>query len=92
MRKHLIVTTCAYPSINHFYSIQFIGDKLSKKILDQARAQQDDLEEEYGAVSKHKTKKTQKEKTYLGKTSKAESSSDESENYADEQYYEDFVS
>lgn len=69
---------------------QFIGDKLSKKILDQARAQQDDLEEEYGAVSKHKTKKTQKEKTYLGKTSKAESSSDESENYADEQYYEDF--
>ncbi|CAH1773639.1 unnamed protein product [Owenia fusiformis] len=38
--------------------IKFVDDKLSKKILKQAREQQEELEEEHGTVSNKKKKKT----------------------------------
>jgi len=66
----------------------FVDDKLSNKILQQARAQQDELEDEYALSSK--TSKTEK---YLGndKSIEEHSSEDEGEDedFAEEQFYEE---
>ncbi|XP_002158190.3 bystin isoform X2 [Hydra vulgaris] len=59
---------------------KFVGDKLSKKILLQARAQQEELQEEY-PPSEYVTKKS-----YLG--NKKDESSDENEFEDDDHFYE----
>lgn len=72
---------------------QFVDEKLSKKILEQARAQQEELEEEHGASA------VKEKKLYLGSTSRKEKkkkkgeSDDESEEetFGEDEYYEDFV-
>uniref|UniRef100_A0A8C4RFH8 Bystin-like n=1 Tax=Erpetoichthys calabaricus TaxID=27687 RepID=A0A8C4RFH8_ERPCA len=54
---------------------QYVDEKLSRKILKQARIQQEELETEYGLGSKGKQKKTQT--TVLGSASKDSDSEDE---------------
>jgi len=71
---------------------KFVGDKLSKKILDQARQQQDELEEEHGTGNHSKKKKTKKAYLSTDKQQKksADSSDEEEEgDFNEEQYYED---
>lgn len=77
---------------------EFIGDKLSQKILQQARAQQEELEEEFGAgaIAKKPTGKLSLgSKKSLGGKPKDESDDESDEEgldeFADEQYYEDVV-
>jgi len=73
----------------------FVGEKLSSKILQQARAQQDELEDEFNIGSSKKSSKEQKSK-YLG-TDGAENnqlSDDEDEGEGDfheEQFYEEIA-
>ncbi|XP_013779881.1 bystin-like [Limulus polyphemus] len=72
----------------------FTDDKLSKKILEQARLQQEDLEEEYGTSSKKKKgKPVSTLTTVLGpSTSHTDSDSDGDESEIEENtYYEDFI-
>jgi len=69
---------------------EFVGERLSKKILEQARAQQDELEEEYGVG----TGKEKQAKSYLGPSKGPDSDvedddADEVEEFAEDQYYED---
>lgn len=65
----------------------FVGDRLSNKILQQARAQQDELEEEYGVDGK--VNKPQKD-GYLGnKKQDAEDQSSDEEDFNAEQFYEE---
>jgi len=65
----------------------FVGDRLSNKILRQARAQQDELEEEYGVDGK--VSKPQKD-GYLGNKKKdAEDQSSDEEDFNAEQFYEE---
>jgi len=65
----------------------FVGDRLSNKILQQARAQQDELEEEYGVDGK--VSKPQKD-GYLGnKKQDAEDQSSDEEDFNAEQFYEE---
>ena len=72
---------------------QYVEEKLSKKILDQARLQQNELEEEYGTK-----KPVHNKKSYLGSHSKkkpADSSDeeeDDNEDFSGDQFYEDIVS
>jgi len=67
---------------------KFVDDKLSNKILQQARAQQDELEDEYAIGCK-----TVKNEKYLGndKSIEEHSSEDEGEDedFAEEQFYEE---
>ena len=87
------------------YLQQFVDEKRSKKILEQARAQQEELEDEHVGASTTKTKKSEKKKqrkVYLtsDKTSRQQVDSDEEEedvgdegeSFDAEQYYEHFVS
>ncbi|XP_076307869.1 bystin isoform X2 [Tachypleus tridentatus] len=71
---------------------QFVDGKLSEKILEQARLQQEDLEEEYGTSSKKKKDKPfSTSTTLLGpSTTHTDSESDESE-IEENTYYEDFT-
>ena len=72
-----------------------MSDKLSRKILDQALAQQDELEAEYGTnFMGSKTKKSLSDvRTSLGqKTDKDVSSEEEDFSDEHEDYYEDLVS
>ena len=80
---------------------QYVGDKLSRKILDQALEQQDELEAEYGAVREKKGKKGLAEaRTSLGGHSRLDAAGSDPESESDEeqfsegedQYYEDVVS
>merc|ERR1712048_965528 len=66
---------------------------MSKKILQQARAQQEELEEEFGAgASKHGSKQAGKLSLSSSQKQKEYESDDEDlEEFADEQYYEDIV-
>ena len=85
---------------NNFFS-QYVGDKLSRKILDQALEQQDELEAEYGTAQAKKEKKSlASARTSLGSHSRpatagsdADSDSDEEQfSEGEDQYYEDVVS
>jgi len=78
---------------------KFVDDKLSKKILEQARAQQDELEEEHGSSSKktrkgylssEKSKGTKKKTSKHDDTDSEEDEEDEGDNFDAEQYYEHF--
>ena len=84
-----------------FIFTQYVSDKLSRKILDQALEQQDELQAEYGTVTAKRGKKALAEaRTSLGGLSKPgtagsddESDSDEDEfSEGEDQYYEDVVS
>lgn len=79
---------------------QYVGDKLSRKILDQALEQQDEMEAEYGATMVKKGKKSLTEaRTSLGGLSRpgtagsdADSDSDDDQfSEEEDQYYEDVV-
>jgi len=68
----------------------FVSGKLTKKILDQARLQQDELEDEYGI--KGKTGETIKKKNFLQNDKASlddEDISSEEEDFAEEQFYEE---
>ena len=68
-----------------------MNDKLSRKILDQALEQQDELEAEYGPSKFPKSKNSLEEaRTSLGSTQHDESSDEELSDEND-QYYEDVV-
>ena len=78
-----------------------MGDKLSRKILDQALEQQDELEAEYGASTLSKGKKSLAEsRTSLSGLSRPITAGSDEESESDEdvlsdgddQYYEDVVS
>lgn len=80
-------------SYSYILLFQYVEEKLSKKILDQARLQQNELEEEY------RTKKpVHNKKSYLGSHSKkkpADSSDeeeDDNEDFSGDQFYENIVS
>merc|ERR1719354_907052 len=66
----------------------FVGDKLSSKILQQAREQQDQLEDEFGAGKKGAARAGKK---FLGGTNKREEdeSSEEEEDFQEDQFYEE---
>lgn len=66
----------------------FVGDRLSNKILQQARAQQDELEEEYGIDG---IVKPNKKGNLLGnkKQDDAQSSDEEEEEFNADQFYEE---
>jgi len=66
----------------------FVGDKLSSKILQQAREQQDQLEDEFGAGKKGGARAGKK---FLGGTNKREEdeSSEEEEDFQEDQFYEE---
>jgi len=64
----------------------FVGDKLSSKILQQAREQQDQLEDEFGVGNKGaKADRTK----YLGASKTDEDQSSEDEDFQEEQFYEE---
>jgi len=64
----------------------FVGDKLSSKILQQAREQQDQLEDEFGVGNKGaKADKTK----YLGASKADEDQSSEDEDFQEDQFYEE---
>merc|ERR1712180_370930 len=64
----------------------FVGDKLSSKILQQAREQQDQLEDEFGVGNKGaKADRTK----YLGASKNDEDQSSEDEDFQEEQFYEE---
>ena len=80
-----------------------MGDKLSKKILEQARQQQDELEEEYGTERMAKpsfstTSKSSKLTLSAGMMDSDETSEDDEqgsdigEDFCAEQFYENIVS
>lgn len=82
--------------------LQFVSDKLSRKILNQALEQQDELEAEYGASRASRIRKPLKEaRTSLGPATANQidfgSSDDDSEDDNDQlsdgsdQHYEDVV-
>ena len=84
-----------------FIFTQYVSDKLSRKILDQALEQQDELQAEYGNVTSKRGKKALAEaRTSLGGLSKPSTAGSEDESDSDEdefsegedQYYEDVVS
>lgn len=64
----------------------FVGDKLSSKILQQAREQQDQLEDEFG-VGKHGAKADKTK--YLGASKADDDQSSEDEDFGEEQFYEE---
>lgn len=71
---------------------QFIGDKLSKRILQQARAQQDELDVESGITNSSSMKTS----VSLGSTQRdhpnsSEDEEEEDEEFGAEEYYEDVV-
>ena len=82
------------------FTFKYVGDKLSRKILDQALEQQDELEAECGGMTAKKGKKPLAEaRTSLGSASKpratgsdSESDSEEDFSEGEDQYYEDVVS
>ena len=82
------------------FNLQYVGDKLSRKILDQALEQQDELEAEYSGTAARKGKKPLAEaRTSLGGTSRpqaagsdSESDSEDNLSEGEDQYYEDVVS
>ena len=94
-------TLNVYHMINTLrFNLQYVGDKLSRKILDQALEQQDELEAEYSGTALRKGKKPLAEaRTSLGGTSRpqaagsdSESDSEDNLSEGEDQYYEDVVS
>ena len=77
---------------------QYVTEKLSRKILEQAKLQQDELEAEYG-VGSTKRKSLKSAQTTLGspdldRLDNEGDSDDDEDNFSDTEghYYEDFVS
>ena len=89
---------CVFNVWTIFVCQQFVEEKLSRKILEQARKQQDELEAEFGvASSSNKSLKTAQ--TRLGPpelqnldADELESDEDDAASVASEQFYENIVS
>lgn len=70
---------------------QFVGKGLSKKILDEARIQQDELEEEYGITGQPKRKRKDQKPAMSNSLARDRLKDDELSNDEDEYHDEEFL-